>query len=255
MMSRSLAVGAMIVLLASAAAAQTGNPGTGNPAGVTPAAPKAAPGVPAAHVPNTVDRIFVRQATLGGLAEVELGKLAAQNGTDAVRQFGDRMASDHTNANKQLATLAKAAGIAQPDALDPSHKDMHDRLSKVKGAEFDRAYINGQIADHLETVQLLEHEIGAGQDDALKRFASDTLPVVLGHLQMARDIQMQHATGRQPSGASERHGNTTPANVKHHQDATERQETEKLNCSNCKSSKGNEWRIITGPPLHGSAGG
>lgn len=184
---------ASAILIASPVAAQTGSPGTGNPAGMTPGT-QAAPGVPAPRETNPSDRTFVQQATLGGMAEVELGKLAAQRGhSDHVKQFGQRMVKDHGEANDRLSRLAKEAGIAQPDALDPSHKDMQDRLSKMSGAAFDDAYIRGQVSDHQMTAQLFEYEIASGQDEALKRFATETLPIILEHLEMAKDIQAQIA--------------------------------------------------------------
>jgi putative membrane protein len=61
----------------------------------------------------------------------------------------------------------------------------------MSGAAFDRAYIAGQVADHQKTAQLLEYEIGSGQDVELKTFASEILPIVLEHLQIAKDIQAQ----------------------------------------------------------------
>ncbi len=74
---------------------------------------------------------------------------------------------------------------------------MRDQLEQLSGAEFDRAYLQGQVADHQKAMQLLEWEIGSAQDTALKSFASETLPVVLEHLQLAQDIQAQ-MTGKVP---------------------------------------------------------
>jgi putative membrane protein len=224
-----VAASAITLLLALPAAAQTGSPGTGNPAGMRPGTPQAAPGVPAPHEPNHVDRLFVRQATLGGMAEVELGKLAAQKGhDDSVKRFGQRMVQDHGKANDRLAALAKAAGIALPDALHPEDKDMHDRLSKASGATFDNAYITGQVVSHQQTVQLLQHQIGAGQDEALKHFAVETLPIFLEHLQMAQDIHSRVArqspqVSAAPRAAEPRSGESRD------QGAAEHRETEELN--------------------------
>src|SRR5215212_11368376 len=53
------------------------------------------------------DRDFLMDAAMGGLLEVELGRLAAQQGaSDTVKQFGQRMVDDHSQANTQLMTLA-----------------------------------------------------------------------------------------------------------------------------------------------------
>jgi putative membrane protein len=169
----------ILALLAVPAAGQEGNP-----AFMTPdTGPKQ---------PNATDRVFVHAAAIGGMAEVELGRLAEQKGqNDAVKEFAQRMVEDHGKANDRLIGLAKEDGIAVPDKLDQEHKAMHDRLTAASGTEFDLAYVAGQVADHQKTAQLLEHEIGSGQDVELIRFASDTLPVVLQHLRTAQEIQAE----------------------------------------------------------------
>jgi putative membrane protein len=172
-------VSSMLVLLTAPAFAQTGNPGFMTP-GTGP------------QQPNNPDRVFVRAAALGGMAEVELGKLAQQKTENgAVHQFALRMVEDHSKANDRLIGLARDDGIAVPDALDQRRQAMLDRLQEMSGAAFDRAYIAGQVADHQKTAQLLEYEIGSGQDVELKTFASEILPIVLEHLQIAKDVQAQ----------------------------------------------------------------
>ncbi|MEK0082051.1 DUF4142 domain-containing protein [Benzoatithermus flavus] len=190
---RPLAIMAAVTLLLAAPAwAQNTKPAAGNPAGMAPLTPKAAPGMPAAHQPNQADRLFIREAAIGGKAEVELAELAQGSArSDAVKSFARRMVEDHGKANERLASLAREAGVTPPDELDPEHQAMHDRLKGLKGAAFDRAYIEGQVQDHQKTAQLLEWEIGSGQDPTLESFASETLPVVLEHLRMARDIATQ----------------------------------------------------------------
>jgi putative membrane protein len=181
------ATGVALLLLASSAGAQTGNPAGGAPGTAT-----AAPGAPAAHQPNQADRIFIREATIGGMAEVETGKLAEQKGqSDAVKAFGRQMVHDHMAANDRLAALAKADNVPAPSGPDPDHRAMHDQLQKATDGAFDRAYIEGQVTEHQRTAQLLEYEIGSGQDPELRRFAAETLPTVLQHLQQAQLVAAQ----------------------------------------------------------------
>jgi putative membrane protein len=171
-----------IVALAFAVLAMPALGQNGNPAVMTPGT--------GADQPNNSDRNFARAAAAGGLAEVEFGKLAQQKGqSDAVKDFGGRMVEDHGKANDQLKALAKKDAIPLPEKLDPEHKAIHDRLAGLSGAAFDQAYVQAQVADHQSTAQLLEYEIGAGQDVDLKSFASQTLPIVLKHLEMAQHIQ------------------------------------------------------------------
>jgi putative membrane protein len=177
-------VACVAVVLASPARAQIGNP-----AGMAPLTPQAAPGVPAPDQLNQPDRLFIRQAAIGGMAEVELGKLAEEKGQDsAVKDFARRMVEDHAKANERLSALAKQAGITPPPQLDQEHRAMQEHLGGLSGAAYDRAYIQGQLRAHQKTAQLLEWEIGSGQDEQLKSFAAETLPVVLRHLRTAQGI-------------------------------------------------------------------
>jgi putative membrane protein len=169
----------MLVLLAAPAMAQTGNP-----AGMTPGT--------GPLQPNNPDRLFVRTAAIGGMAEVESGKLAEQKGqSDAIKEFGRLMIEDHGKANERLVGLANEDGIAVPHELDAEHKSMRARLESLSGAEFDLAYIQGQVVEHQKAVQLLEYEIGSGQDIELKSFAAEILPLVLQHLRTAQDLQAE----------------------------------------------------------------
>src|SRR5439155_8547928 len=95
---------------------------------------------------NQNDRLFVYEATIGGKAEVEFGQLAEQKGrAQAVKDFSRQMVTDHGKANQQLMQLAQAANIPQPGQLDEEHKAMRAQLDKLGGAEFDLAYIRGQV--------------------------------------------------------------------------------------------------------------
>jgi putative membrane protein len=119
-------------------------PPPGNPGGMSPTTRESAPGAPAPHQINDADRTFVRALALGGLAEVELAKLAAQKASNtAVRDFAQRMIRDHSEANDKLASLAKANGIALPDQFDSEQRSMRDRLQQAGKTEFDHAYIRG----------------------------------------------------------------------------------------------------------------
>jgi putative membrane protein len=174
----------------------------GNPAGMTPGTQQSAPGMLAPNQPNVADRNFARAAAAGGLSEVELGQLAEHEGqSSAVREFGQRMVSDHSKANAQLKELAAAASIPLPNTPDAEHRTMREQLDQAHGAAFDRPYIRGQVIDHQQTAQLLEYEIGSGQDAQLKDFASQVLPIVMQHLEMAQNIDAYLAGAAAPEAA------------------------------------------------------
>jgi putative membrane protein len=132
---------------------------------------------------------FVKDAAIGGLTEVELGKLASQKATsDSVKQFGQKMVDDHSKANEQLKTLASQKKIDVPSSLDSKHQSRVDKLSQLSGAEFDRAYIKDQLKDHQQDVSEFRRESENGSDPDIKKWASDTLPTLEQHLSMVKDL-------------------------------------------------------------------
>ena len=144
------------------------------------------------------DKGFYVKAAKAGMAEVETGKLAQQKGSsEAVKSFGAKMVEDHTAANEKLMALAASKQIKLPKSLDLKHKITQKSLSAKSGAEFDKAYIKGQIADHKATIALFEREISSGKDAEAKAFATASLPVVKSHLAM-----LQTMSGASASGAS-----------------------------------------------------
>jgi putative membrane protein len=135
------------------------------------------------------DKKFAKEAAIGGLTEVELGKLAQQKASsDAVKQFGQKMVDDHTKANDELKQVASKEGIQIPDSLDSKHQARVDKLGKLSGTAFDRAYVKDQLKDHQEDVRKFESEAQAGTDPGVKDFAAKTLPTLQEHLRMAKDL-------------------------------------------------------------------
>ena len=133
------------------------------------------------------DQAFVQKAAEGGLAEVELGKLAQEKGaSEQVKSFGQRMVTDHGKANNELKTLAQTKNITVPAAIGPHEKATRDRLAKLSGPAFDRAYMQAMLADHKKDVAEFQRESTAGKDAEIKSFAAKTLPTLEDHLKLAR---------------------------------------------------------------------
>lgn len=132
---------------------------------------------------------FATRAAQGGMAEVELGRLASQKAQNAeVKKFAQMMVQDHTNANTELKSLASKKNITLPTALDAEHKAVMDKLQGLSGAEFDKAYMDAMVEDHEKTVDLFQAQADDGADADMKAFAAKTLPKVKQHLEMAEKI-------------------------------------------------------------------
>jgi len=139
---------------------------------------------------SSSDREFVMEAAMGGMMEVELGRIAAQKGmSESVKQFGQRMVDDHSKANEELTTLATSKGITLPTALDEKHQKDVTKLSAMSGADFDRAYSKMMLSDHNKDVKEFEKQSTKGADPDIKAFAGKTLPTLQEHLQMAKALE------------------------------------------------------------------
>jgi len=155
-------------------------------------------GVALAQSPRGVlsdtDSEFVMEAAEGGQMEVELGQLAQQKASsDAVKQFGQRMATDHAKAGQELAQLAASKGVEL--AKQPSRKTQmdKDRLSKTSGSAFDREYVKMMVKDHEEDVAAFKRESQQALDPDLKAWAAKTLPTLEDHLKSIKQIESQVA--------------------------------------------------------------
>src|SRR5882724_6141700 len=92
---------------------------------------------------------FATNAAQGGLAEVEMGRLATQRaGDSSVREFGARMVADHSAANTELKGIASKKGMQLPGDVNSSQKSEIDNLAKMSGAEFDKEYMSAMVKDH-----------------------------------------------------------------------------------------------------------
>jgi putative membrane protein len=98
------------------------------------------------------------------------------------------MVDDHTKANSELKKAAADAGITLPTAADSEQKALADKLSKLSGPEFDKAYMKDMVKDHEKDVAAFEKAAKSEGEPAVKTFAEKTLPTLQDHLKMAKDV-------------------------------------------------------------------
>jgi putative membrane protein len=104
------------------------------------------------------------------------------------------MVTDHTKANDQLKEVAMKEGIQLPTKLSAQDEMTKQRLSKLSGEQFDKAYMSDMVKDHTKDVADFQRESTSGQDPAVKDFASETLPTLQSHLQEAQQIDPATST-------------------------------------------------------------
>jgi putative membrane protein len=153
------------------------------------------------------DRAFVDDLTIVNMAEVELGRMAMERGSSAeVKRFGDMMAKDHSKAGDELKQIAMQHAIPMPAGLDQQHQDLKMTLSNLRGAEFDREYMNAMVEGHEDVVDRLQaraSEDRVGDDKgtvtpersdnpveaSINQWAAAALPTTRHHLDEARRIR------------------------------------------------------------------
>jgi len=168
----------------------------------------------AGHAVTAGDRKFVEDLTYAGAAEIELGRMAAERGASAdVKRFGQMMVDDHTKAGNELKDIATQYRIPQPAGIDEKHRELMDKLTTLRGAEFDKQYIDAMVQGHEDVVDKLESRVDerdrsavvTGQapkdtnvkpeaadnhiEGSLNTWAAGALPVVKAHLDRAKALQ------------------------------------------------------------------
>ena len=131
---------------------------------------------------------FVREAAIGGMAEVELSKIAQKSENSDVKRFADRIIEDHTKANEQLTSIATGLGVDLPKALDSEHERIRQKLQTLHGKAFDDQYVHDMVEYHNKAVKLFQQEERSGHNTELKQFAQKTLPTLDEHQKMALEL-------------------------------------------------------------------
>ena len=158
-----------------------------------PATPPPAP-APAAAGPN--DAQIAHIVVTANQVDIDAGKLAESKGANKdVKAFGKQMVTDHTGVNKQATALVKKLKVTPEDnptsqALKKGGADNVANLKKLKGAEFDKAYIEHEIAYHQQVLDAIDKTlIPSAKNAELKDLIVKVRPAFVGHLEHAKKIQ------------------------------------------------------------------
>jgi putative membrane protein len=167
----------------------------GNPSGTMPGSPSTT--MPenssmsaGAGKASTEDKQFMKTAMEGDMAEIQLAQLAQQKASsDQVKQFAQRMITDHTKLDAQMKPMAQQFGVEAPTQLDSKHKAIEAKLQALSGDQFDQEYIKAMVADHSEDDQAFIKEETAASSPDLKSAVTQAEPTIAEHLRMAQEIQ------------------------------------------------------------------
>lgn len=156
-----------------------------------------------AEAADSPDQKFAQKAVVDNTAEVEIADLARKQASqDSVRQYAERLYSDHQQANEKLKAIAQQKGINLPTDIDAKHKRERDKLAKKQGADFDEDYLEAMIAEHKKDIKEFEKEAKNGKDPDLKTYAAQTLPTLREHLKQAQQLHSHKKAAKPPAKKS-----------------------------------------------------
>ncbi|HEX2251363.1 MAG TPA: DUF4142 domain-containing protein [Gemmatimonadales bacterium] len=138
------------------------------------------------------DMPFIIEASSANMMEIRLGQMAqTKASSSAVKQFGQRMVTDHTNLQNQLTAAASAGGQTIPPGMGVADKQQADRIEQLSGAEFDRAYMSHMIRVHRNDVNEFQRQSQSARSAQLRTLATNSLPVLQQHLSLSTQIGNQ----------------------------------------------------------------
>lgn len=141
-----------------------------------------------ASAQDKASRTFITKAVEGNLAEVQMGQLAQEKGnSDGVRSFGQMLQQDHGAAAERSRAVATQMGATPPTEPNKKHKALHDKLAKLSGDQFDKMFASEMVKDHKKDIADYK-KAAKKQNDPAGTYASETLPTLERHLEMAQSL-------------------------------------------------------------------
>ena len=141
---------------------------------------------------NEADREFIEKVGACCNTEVKLSEMATKSASRSeVKDFAKIMLDDHAKMKKEFETVLKNKSITPPTTEAKNFKEVAERVSSAKGADFDALYLEHMIKNHEEAVKLFETYMKDGNNTDLKQWAKTSLPTLTQHLERAKKLAAQ----------------------------------------------------------------
>src|SRR3954452_5469020 len=139
---------------------------------------------------------FITEAIQGNFAEVSMWQLAQQNGQNqAVKDYGQMLVNDHGAANQKAQQAATSVGVTNPPSgPNAKQKADYDKMAKMNGAAFDKAFAQHMVKDHKKDIAA--YQKASKKQDAAGQYAQQTLPTPPKHLDISQSVQKQATAKR-----------------------------------------------------------
>jgi putative membrane protein len=135
------------------------------------------------------DKTFLDMAADANMSEAYLGKMAENKASEtSVKDFGQKMIRDHTDAYEALTILANKIGATIPKGIDVRRYRIVEELMHAKSGRFDRSFLREEVQDHEKALVEFRSEANHGQNVDVKAYASKMIPTLEQHLQIAQSL-------------------------------------------------------------------
>jgi putative membrane protein len=157
--------------------------------------PTTTPATPSAKLSDLDTQMIAHQHAVNQ-TEIAMGKLAQANGSAAVKKYGATLVKDHTQGDKDVTALAKKKGVAtipadtaMSEADKKDQAEMTAKMKGMKGAEFDRMFLDMMSSAHDREITKIDADIAVVSDADLKAALQKTKPVLQSHSDTAKSLQ------------------------------------------------------------------
>jgi len=147
------------------------------------------------------DKMFLRKAAEGGIAEVKLGQLAAQKASsDDVKALGQKMVDDHTKLNLEMAQVADSMGVMLPKSMNKEDQAEYHKLNALSGNDFDTEYLTFMVKDHHKDLHEFRIEAASPTDPTLHNEVVKAQGVIHEHTVMVDKLARERGVPVPPHG-------------------------------------------------------
>lgn len=143
-------------------------------------------------LPDSTDQDFMTNAVNSNLFEIALGTQALkQSENENIKRYGQVLIDDHSSVLEELQEAAIAKKLIVPDAMEEREASMLKVLSRLSGADFDRAFKEIAINTHEYAIALFEKAAISSNDAEFRTWASQKIPSLRSHLEQAKALQIE----------------------------------------------------------------
>jgi putative membrane protein len=135
---------------------------------------------------NAAEKLFVLNAAQGNLKEEQLGQMVQQKAQNQqVKDLAKQITQDHQQLQQQLQQAAQALGVQLPQSLPEAEQQKIQILASLPADQLDKQFTITAEADHARDITEYQAVAQTAQDQQVKQYAQQALPILQKHAQLA----------------------------------------------------------------------